>query len=82
MHRLFLSGVETAEGADRSQTEKRLRARLRRGNIGGHSRLVSALWVFRTLNVQIENALSPEVFYRPIYLQSSVSAIEDYSLEW
>jgi hypothetical protein len=62
MRRLFLSGVETAEGADHLQTVKRIRARLRQGNISVHSRLVSVLWVFPILNVQIENALSPEVF--------------------
>jgi len=57
MHFQGQSGIEAREGEHSSQTAKCLTARVRQSDIGGYSRLVSALRLFRSLNAQIENAL-------------------------
>src|SRR5262245_13811375 len=58
MHFQGQSGIEAGEGKHRSQTAKRLTARVRQSDFGRYSRLVLALWLFRSLNTQIENALN------------------------
>src|SRR5262249_40367697 len=57
MHFQDQSGIEAREGEHSSQTAKCLTARVLQSDFGRYSRLVSALWLFRSLNAQIENAL-------------------------
>jgi hypothetical protein len=57
MHFQGQSGIEAREGEHGSQITKCLTARVRQSDLGRYSRLVSALWLFRSLNAQIENAL-------------------------
>jgi hypothetical protein len=58
MHFQGQSGIEAREGEHSSQTAICLTARVRQSDFGRYSRLVSALWLSRSLNAQIENALN------------------------
>jgi len=51
------SGIEAREGEHGSQIAKCLTTRVHQIDFGRYSRMVSALWFFRSLNAQIENAL-------------------------
>jgi hypothetical protein len=57
MHFQGQIGIEAREGEHSSQIAKCLTARVRQSDFGRYSRLVSTLWLFSSLNAQIENAL-------------------------
>src|SRR5215510_5507763 len=72
------SGVETGEGEHQAQTEECLAARLRQGDLDRYSRLVSALWLFRSLNIQIETALNLNCEQKPLRQSwSTASSVSD-----
>ena|SRR5215813_2105395 len=75
MHFKGQSGTEAREGEHGSQIAKCLTACVRQSDLGRYSRLVSALWLFRSLNAQIENAL---VELRPAIFSRKPAIINNY----
>jgi hypothetical protein len=60
--------------AERRQITKRLTSRVRQSDLGRYSRMVSALWLFRSLNTQIENALIFHIRYSIFHGHSTRSS--------